>query len=119
MLEILAFFLIVVPAVAVRAKQRGVSKTPYVTAMIAGFVLFLLLGLVGLGYVAMALRWAWVGGVFMFVEFLTNRGRKASGTWQCPNCQMFNDLRTVVCLCGTSHEVAVATPTDSQSGPAS
>jgi len=113
MLEIAVFFVMVVPAIALRARQRGVNKVLYVAAAIAGFVLFLILGLLGLGFIALALRWVWVGGVFLVLEFLANRGRKASGTWQCPNCQMFNDLRTLKCLCGTSYEAAVTAPEDS------
>jgi len=113
MLELAAFFLIVVPALAVRAKQRGVNKIPYMTAAIAGFVVFLVLGLLGLGIVALVLRWMWVGGVFLVVEFLTNRGRKASGTWQCPNCLMFNGLRTLSCLCGTRYDTTVTTTEES------
>ena len=110
MLEILAFFFIAVPAISVRATQRGVNRTPYVVAAVAGYLLFLGSGLLGLGFIALALRWIWVGGVWLVVEFLTNRGRKASGTWQCPKCQMFNDLRTLKCLCGTPYEATVTTP---------
>ena len=112
MLELAAFFLIVVPAIAVRAKQRGVSKTLYVSVAIAGFVLFMLLGFLGVGITSVLLRWAWVGGVYLFLEFLANRGRKATGTWQCPSCQMFNDLRTLKCLCGTTHDDAVTAQED-------
>jgi len=117
MIEIALFLLIVVPALALRAQQRGVNKIPYVIALIAGFALFwllALLGLLGSGLVAVALRWVWVGGVFLVVEFLTNRGRKASGTWQCSNCRMFNDLRTLKCVCGTPYEATVSSTSDSQ-----
>jgi hypothetical protein len=114
MLELMAFFLIVVPAIAVRAKQRGVNRIPYVSAAIVGFLLFLILGFLGLGVVALVLRWIWVGGVYLVVEFLANRGRKASGTWQCPSCKMFNDLRTLSCLCGTTHESTVTSARDPQ-----
>ena len=84
MLELVGFFLIVVPALALRAQQRGVNRAPYVVALIVGFAVFWVLSLLGLGLAAVVLRWIWVGGVFLVVEFLTNRGRKAAGTWQCP-----------------------------------
>ena len=119
MLEIVGFFLIVVPALALRAQQRGVNKIPYVVALIAGFAVFWLLGLLGLGLTALFLRWIWVGGVFLVVEFLTNRGRKAAGTWQCPHCRMFNDLRTLKCTCGTPYEAPPDLPTGSESTDAS
>jgi hypothetical protein len=45
MIEVVLFFLIVVPALALRAQQRGVNKTPYVIALIAGFALFSFLAL--------------------------------------------------------------------------
>lgn len=114
MLEIVFFFLVVVPAVALRAQKRGINKTPYVVATIAGFAFFWFAGLLALGLAALPLRWMWIGGVFFVVEFLTSRGRKAAGTWRCPNCQMFNDLRTLVCTCGTPYEAIPLTGEGSQ-----
>ena len=114
MLELVGFFFLVVPALALRAQQRDVNKVSYVVALIGGFASFSFLGLLGLGLAAVVLRWIWIGGVFLVVEFLTNRGRKAAGTWQCSNCRMFNDLRTLKCGCGTRYEPPPDLPIDAQ-----
>ena len=49
MLELVGFFFLVVPALALRAQQRDVNKVPYVVALIGGFASFSFLGLLGLG----------------------------------------------------------------------
>jgi hypothetical protein len=97
LVEILTFALAVVPAISTRAKQRGAWWVPYTTAAVVGYTVIYLLGL---GWSGLLLRWLWVGVVYLVVEFLSAFGRKSAGTWQCPDCLMFNDARTLRCLCG-------------------
>jgi hypothetical protein len=45
------------------------------------------------------LRWLWLGAVYLYDELAHGRQR-GSETWKCPDCTMFNDAGTLVCLCG-------------------
>lgn len=101
MIEILVVVLVTLPAIGFRAQQRGVSKVVYVSIAAVGYGVFLIL--LGAGLTGLLLRWGWLGTVWLFLEFFANRGRKTGGTWQCPNCLVFQDARTLVCGCGYAH----------------
>ncbi len=102
MLEILVF-LGALGGVGARAEQRGLDRTTYVGAAAAGWVLFFILGVTALGPLGLLLRWCWVGGVFVFVETSHGGAKVSDASWQCPDCRLFNDGRTLVCLCGYRH----------------
>ena len=93
-------FTLVLLAIALRAKKRGLNRWPYVLGAAAGFFILFLAAFLGLGFWALPLRWLWLGGVFVYVERYTRGGRKMSGTWQCPTCLGFNEATTLNCLCG-------------------
>ena len=114
MLEIVVLIL-TVPWFAVRARQRGLRGGLYLTLAIVGVVVLFFWGpvivvLLGLhawippAIGSMALRWAWLGVLFLYLELLANRRRTAGESWMCPDCRLFNDPKTVVCSCG--HEYA-------------
>jgi len=37
--------------------------------------------------------------VYLFIE-LAHGAKKAGDTWRCPECRLYNDPGTLVCLCG-------------------
>jgi hypothetical protein len=43
---------------------------------------------------------AWIGLLFIALPYVVGGGRRERSTWQCPNCQFFNDPTTLVCPCG-------------------
>lgn len=94
--------------IGARASQRRVDKTTAVGMAIGGWLALLLLGSLMPPPAGLFLRWLWLGGVYLFIE-LAHGGKKAGDTWQCPDCTMFNDPGTLVCLCGYENpETAVA-----------
>ena len=102
MLEIL-FLIGAVGAIGLRAQQRGTARTPFVAAALAGWGVLLLASVAGLGMVGLILRWLWIGGVYLYLIRFTHGGAKVEDRWQCPDCRLFNDAETLVCLCGYQH----------------
>ena len=98
MIEII-LFIMAAGGIGARARQRRIDPKIATGVAIAGWAVFFLAGLVALGPVSLVLRWLWLGGVYLYIELAHGR-RRASETWQCPDCRMFNDPGTLVCLCG-------------------
>lgn len=105
MLEILVF-ISALGGLGARIQQRGLSKSKYIAIAATGWLFFLTLGLLYLGPIALPLRWGWILVIYAFIE-MTHSGAKVSEeTWRCPDCQLFNESRTLVCLCGYKHPEA-------------
>jgi len=83
------------------ARRRGGRAWPWVVLLVVGYLIVtktaaLLIGagphlLVGL---------LWIGLIFGAVLVFVGRGRRQKSTWQCPECQFFNEPTTLVCPCG-------------------
>lgn len=96
-----------ISGIGARASQRRVDKTTAVGMAIGGWLALALLGSLMPPPAGLLLRWLWLGGVYLFIE-LAHGGKKAADTWQCPDCKMFNDAGTLVCLCGYENPETVA-----------
>ncbi len=105
MLEIL-ILVGVLAGVGNRAHQRGLDKSTYVAIAATGWAVFFVLTLVALGPLGLFLRWSWVGGVWLFMESSHGGAKVSEQSWQCPDCRMYNDGGTLICLCGYKHENA-------------
>ncbi len=107
MLELL-IFIGALSGIGSRAQQRGLNRTNQVAAAGIGWAFFFILSVTILGPVGILFRWGWIGCVYLFIE-MSHRGAKVSNdSWQCPDCRLFNDGRTLVCLCGYKHPEAPA-----------
>jgi len=89
-------------ALGSRAQQRGLSQGYVATAM-AGWAVFFVAGLAGLGFLSLILRWLWVGAVYLYIEQFAQGGARVASRWKCPDCTLFNDGGTLRCLCGYVH----------------
>ena len=104
-------------AIGVRARQRGLSKLPYILVALSGWILLWFVGNMFLGFSGLVLRWLWVGATYLYIERLTRSGAKVEDRWECPECRMFNDGNTLQCLCGYAHPDAAGSPVEG-GGPA-
>jgi len=98
MIEILAL-IAAVGGIGTRAKQRRVNEWVAGSLAVGGWVILLVVGNAVFGAGAVILRWLWVGAVYLFIE-LAHGAKKAGDTWRCPECRLYNDPGTLVCLCG-------------------
>jgi len=83
------------------ARLRGGRGWPWVVALVAGYLTFTAIAavLIGTGP-TLIVGGAWVGVLFLALPYVLGRGRREQSTWQCPECQFFNDPTTLVCPCG-------------------
>lgn len=97
-------------ALARLAKLRGGRGWPWVVAMVLGYIVVgsVTAFLVGRGPHLIA-GGVWIALLFPALILLVGRGRRMRSSWQCPNCQFFNDPTTLVCPCGYHAEVEVST----------
>jgi hypothetical protein len=109
MLEII-LFIFALGGLGARAQQRRVDRSFAVTIAAIGWIVFFLAGLLVLGPIGLVVRWLWVGAVYLFIELAHGR-RRSSDTWKCPDCTMFNDPGTLVCLCGYENPETADTAT--------
>ena len=49
---------------------------------------------------AAALGWIWVFLTYGSIFLILGGGKRARGSWDCPNCQLINKATTLVCGCG-------------------
>lgn len=87
-----------------RARQRGMSAAAVNTVAAVGWIAFFFGG-ASIGPASFLFRWMWVVGVYVFVE-MSNGGASIGESWQCPDCRLFNDSGTLICLCGYKHPEA-------------
>jgi hypothetical protein len=100
MIELIVLIAVCGGIVAV-ARRRGARGWPFVVAALAGWLVVSVVGvaLVGSGP-DILLRWGWLGLCYLAVFVLTGGGRRLESSWQCPECQFFNEPTTLVCPCG-------------------
>ncbi len=100
MLEIVAL-IIVFGGYLEAAKRRGVKGWPFVVVGLPGYLLFTMIGAAVLGAgPAPFFGFGFLAIVYGSIFIIGGGGRKMSGTWQCPDCRLFNPPSTIVCPCG-------------------
>lgn len=94
-------------AAARLAVRRGGRGWPWAVGFLVSYVLMRNLAalLVGPGP-SLIVGLVWVGAFFGAVFLLVGGGRKARGSWRCPECQFFNEPTTLVCPCGYRYGTA-------------
>lgn len=83
------------------ARLRGGHGWPWVVLMIGGYLVVTSITafLFGRGpNVIVGLLW--IALMFPLVILVVGKGRRVKSSWQCPNCQFFNEPTTLVCPCG-------------------
>lgn len=97
--------IVVSGALAELTRRRGGS--PWVTVPVAVLGYFVVragsLALLGSGPDMLAAA-LWFVLCFGAVFLIFGGGRRARSTWQCPDCQFFNEPTTLVCPCGFKFE---------------
>lgn len=92
-------------ALARLARLRGGRAWPWVLLMALGY---LFVGAVALRYLGpgpdLIARVLFILMLYPTVVLAVGRGRRLRDSWQCPNCQFFNDPTTLVCPCGQKVE---------------
>ncbi len=96
--------------IGARARQRRVNKTGAVATAFGGWLAISLAQTVMPQPAGLLLRWLWVGAVYLVIE-LAHGAKKAADTWQCPECTLFNDRGTLICLCGYENPETAAART--------
>lgn len=90
-------------AIGVRARQRELSRVPYILVALFGWLGLWFVGQMFLGFTGLVVRWVWIGATYLYVERFTRKGAKVEELWECPECRLFNDGNTLQCLCGYTH----------------
>jgi hypothetical protein len=100
MLEIV-FVALATAAVARLARRRGGRGWIWATALVLSYLVVgnLAALVVGRGP-ALVVGLVWIGAFFGIVFLAVGGGRAARDSWQCPECQFFNEPTTLVCPCG-------------------
>ena len=100
MLEIL-FLIGALAAYTETAKRRGTMAWPFIVVGALGWFLAgnIAAAMIGIGP-HMFFSWGWVGLTYASIFLIGGGGRRMKGTWQCPDCRLYNPPSTIVCLCG-------------------
>lgn len=99
------------------ARKRGSSGWGFVVVGASSYVFVDFAAVITAGAgPSLLFRWAWIGLCYGSVFVLTQGGRRLRESWQCPECQLFNEPTTLFCPCGYKHPLAVE-PIDSWQCP--
>lgn len=100
MIEII-FVALSMAAVARLARRRGGKGWIWAVGLALSYLVVVTLGAIVIGSgPALIVGLLWIGIYFAIVLLAAGGGRTASDTWQCPECQFFNEPTTLVCPCG-------------------
>jgi len=104
----LIVLIVAVGAIADAARKRGASSWAFGTVAVLGYLIVgsALSTSEAMRGPAILVSWAWLGACYGAVFLFTQGGRRLNDSWQCPECQLFNEPTTFFCACGYQHPMA-------------